>query len=278
MLKHTFCHIPKISLKGETKLWQDGIGHWQDIDSPQTRHLSLIMKEKLTHYINVSIEEYQNNRLPYFFSLIPKAQHWRAFRDFRHSVAYVDIETSGLYSDQAYITTISLYDGNQIKTYVRGDNLQDFTKDIFHYQLIVTYNGKCFDIPFIENYFRIKVDIPHIDLRYVLHNLGFKGGLKGCEKQLGIDREELEGVDGYFAVLLWQDYIATHNAKALDTLLAYNIADVVNLEKLMITAYNLNLKQTPFYDDLKIPEPTPPHSPYQADMETIIKIKTKHYL
>jgi len=43
--------------------------------------------------------------------------------------------------------------------------------------------------------------------------------LKFCEKALGLDRGDLDGVDGYFAVLLWRDYQKKHNEKALETLL-----------------------------------------------------------
>ncbi|MBW1642466.1 MAG: ribonuclease H-like domain-containing protein, partial [Deltaproteobacteria bacterium] len=94
-------------------------------------------------------------------------------------------------------------------------------------------------IPFIENQFGLKLDHSHIDLRYVLVGLGFSGGLKGCERQLGINRGDLSGVDWYFAVLLWNDYIRNNNKRALETLLAYNIEDVVNLEKLMVISYNM---------------------------------------
>jgi len=54
-----------------------------------------------------------------------------------------------------------------------------------------------------KDFFGIELNQVHIDLRYVLRSLGYTGGLKGCEKQAGIDRGNLEGVDGYFAVLLW---------------------------------------------------------------------------
>jgi uncharacterized protein YprB with RNaseH-like and TPR domain len=113
----------------------------------------------------------------------------------------------------------------------------------------------------------------HIDLRHVLTGLGYKGGLKVCEKELGLNRKELDGVDGYYAILLWKDYMRNGNAKALDTLLAYNILDAVNLEPLMITAYNLKLKETPFRETLQLPVPPPPRNPFRPDTDTIDKIK-----
>jgi hypothetical protein len=39
-------------------------------------------------------------------------------------------------------------------------------------------------------------------LRYLLKSLGYTGGLKGYEKKAGIDRGELEAINGYFAVML----------------------------------------------------------------------------
>ena len=72
-------------------------------------------------------------------------------------------------------------------------------------------------------------------------------------------------LDGFFAVLLWGEYQRTGDQKALDTLLAYNIQDTVNLENLMVTAYNLKLKDTPFYESHMIEESPPPLNPFRVD-------------
>ena len=114
-----------------------------------------------------------------------------------------------------------------------------------------------------------------IDLRYVLYSLGFRGGLKGVERQLGNDRGDLRDVDGFFAVLLWDEYQKSDDQKVLDTLLAYNVQDTVTLENLMVTAYNRKLQQTPFYEKLLIDDSAPPPvNPFRVDMETIDRIKT----
>ena len=75
-------------------------------------------------------------------------------------------------------------------------------------------------------------------------------------------------------MLLWDEYQKTGNQKVLDTLLAYNIQDTITLENLMVTAYNLKLRQTPFYDTHLIAETTPPANPFTADIATIDKIKS----
>ena len=117
------------------------------------------------------------------------------------------------------------------------------------------------------------LDQAHVDLRYVLRSLGLSGGLKGCERQLGIARGDLEDVDGYFAVLLWDDYRRKRNPRALETLLAYNIQDVVNLEALLVTAYNLKIRPTPFAERNRLPTPVAPELPFRADRETIARLR-----
>lgn len=134
------------------------------------------------------------------------------------------------------ITTIALYDGQMIHTYVNGQNLDDFVRDIEKYKIIVTYNGRCFDVPFIEQYFGIQLDQVHIDLRFILKSLAFSGGLKGCERQMGIDRGDLSDIDGYDAVILWNEYQRTGDERKLKLLLDYNSADARNLETLMVMA------------------------------------------
>jgi hypothetical protein len=98
--------------------------------------------------------------------------------------------------------------------------------------------------------------------------------LKCCEKALGLDRGDLDGVDGYFAVFLWHEYQKNNNEKALETLLAYNIEDVVNLETLMVMAYNMKLKDTPFNSTHALPLPRMPEIPFKPDLKTIDRIKT----
>lgn len=189
-------------------------------------------------------------------------------------MAYIDIETTWLSPRDSEITTIALYDGVRIRTYVQGVNLQDFPRDLGGYRLLVSFNGKAFDVPFIERYFGIRLEQAHIDLRHVLGSLGFKGGLKACEKQLGLDRGELEGVDGFFAVMLWQDYLRRGNKAALETLLAYNAEDVVNLEALMVRAYNLKAESLRVAFSSRLPTPVRPDFDFRADRHTIRYLKT----
>jgi len=151
--------------------------------------------------------------------------------------------------------------------------MTDHINDIKNYNVIVSYNGKTFDVPFIEHYFNTRLNHAHIDLRYVLKSLGYSGGLKKSEKALGVGRGDLDGVDGYFAILLWLDFQQNQNKKALETLLAYNIEDVVNLETLIVKSYNMKIKDTPFSQTHLLPIPKAPKISLTPDPETIDRIK-----
>jgi uncharacterized protein YprB with RNaseH-like and TPR domain len=250
------------------QLWNSKITDWSCFDEPIQCKLSPKRIETISSYLQESKEHLRNNNPCYFSDLLPTHLHWRLFPEFRNSTAFLDIETTGLKMWGFEITTIALYDGKAIRYYVQGQNLDDFIDDIKNYNVLVTYNGKNFDVPFIEDHFRIKLNHAHIDLRYVLKSLGYTGGLKLCEKALGID-----GVDGYFAVLLWLDYLQNNNRKALETLLSYNIEDVVNLETLMVMAYNMKIKDTPFFENHQLPIPQMPDLPFEPDIGTIDRIK-----
>jgi len=275
MLKNTFIRIPGIGPISEKHLWDLGLHDWNGFGEPFETNLSHKKLDFIEHYLQESREHLEAGNPNYFENLLPSSQHWRMFSAFRDATAYLDIETTGLKMWGFEITTISLYDGKSIHWYVKDRNLDDFIEDIQKYKVLVTYNGKSFDIPFIESHFGTNLPQAHIDLRYVLASLGYKGGLKGCERQLGIDRGDLDNVDGYFAVLLWYDFLQNKNQKALETLLAYNIEDTVNLETLMVLAYNMKLKGTPFFQTHQLPEPTRPDIPFEADPQTIDRIKRR---
>jgi uncharacterized protein YprB with RNaseH-like and TPR domain len=272
MLKNTFIHIPGIGIKTEKRFWEFGIQHWNRFSGNPSIHLSPARKDVIRTSLEESHQHFESGDPTYFSERMPANLHWRFFPEFRDSTVYLDIETTGLKMWGFEITTISLYDGKSIYYYIKGQNLDSFLDRIKKYKVIVTYNGKSFDVPFIESHFGITLNHAHIDLRYILYSLGYAGGLKRCEIQLGMDRGDLSDIDGYFAVLLWYEYQINGNKRALDTLLAYNIQDVLNLENLMVIAYNLKIKNTPFYEN-QLPEPVLPENPFEVDRMIVEKIK-----
>ena len=106
------------------------------------------------------------------------------------------------------MTVAGLYDGQNMRQFVQGHNLQEFPRALAEFDLLVTFNGTQFDLPVLRAYFPELVLPPaHVDLRFLMARLGFKGGLKKIEPRFGIHRpKEVTGMDGYMAVLLWQRY------------------------------------------------------------------------
>lgn len=271
MLEHTFCHLHRVGFRTEQRLWEDGCLSWEQL----LREPPAWMSRKLP-VLGATLEQsrqaYEQQAWEWFYKCLPTQFHWRLFPLLRHKMLYLDIETTGL-DDISSITTIATYDGQTIRTYVQGQNLDEFKQDVQAAELLVTFNGKRFDVPFIQRYFGLELNHMHIDLMYVLRGLGYRGGLKNIESTLDINRYELEGVDGYFAVLFWMEYIQNANLQALETLLAYNVADVINLEQLMYFAYNKLLQQTPFFDHRQLTLPRCPPNPFKASLEVIERLR-----
>ena len=93
------------------------------------------------------------------------------------------------------------------------------------------------------------------------------------EHRLGFNRGEIDGIDGYAAVLLWHKYDQTGEERYLHTLLAYNVEDVVNLELLLPYAYNGLVEQEMLpFDNLPVPVKVPPAPLLQ------IQVQWKRYL
>jgi len=280
MIQNTFCHIPTIGVKTEARLWEAGIHTWDDLlaaDSLPVPPKSAAKLALCKEHLQLSRERLDAGDARFFAASLPAGETWRLFPDFRHSAAYVDIETTGLQPPQDHITTIALYDGRSTRWYVHERNLEDFAEDIAGYDLLVTFNGRCFDAPYIERSMGIRLDQAHLDLRFALKAAGIKGGLKKVEKHFGLDRGELDGVDGYFAVLLWQEFLQSGEESVLETLLAYNIEDVLNLEHLAARTYNLLAAALPFGQALQLEEPLPGLNPMRADAGLIERLRQGRY-
>ena len=152
--------------------------------------------------------------------------------------AYLDIETTGLSPSLCQITVIGIHfhngnDSNLVQ--LVGDEITDINlmEALEGVNIIYTYNGKSFDLPFIRSRLGINLAelFEHRDLMYDCWRNNLFGGFKAVERQLGIERQ-LKEVDGYQAVHLWWRYVNDYDKNALTILLEYNREDVVNLKTL----------------------------------------------
>jgi uncharacterized protein YprB with RNaseH-like and TPR domain len=247
MLRHTFQHLHGIGEKTEKRIWAEGITSWEAfLDSPRPAVLSQWQYDLACVELERSFQALEQREASYFANKLASKLHWRLYPEFGQRIAYLDIETTGMAPDVSSITVIGLYDGEQPQVYVQGKDLFRFVRDIEDFSLLVTYNGKLFDIPFIRRALGISLPHAHIDLRYPLAALGYKGGLKKIERSLGLEREgPLALLDGWCAVLLWQ-YHEQGIKGALETLLRYNLEDVIHLPTLLALVYNSRIQKLPF--------------------------------
>jgi uncharacterized protein YprB with RNaseH-like and TPR domain len=238
MLESTFIHIPGIGPITERRLWERGLRDWRALlERPAAAGLSARLTQRVTEAAVLSLDRLQHEDHRYFAAALPPREQWRAFPEFSQCIAYLDIETTGLSDDDA-VTMIGVYDGSRTRTYVRGEDLQAFADDVGRYRLLVTFFGGAFDLPFLRRRFPfLALDQLHIDLCPALRRLGYKGGLKAIERQLGLPRSaETDGLSGWDAVRLWREWRrGSHEALAL--LKAYNSEDIVHLEALLEFAY-----------------------------------------
>ena len=262
MLRHTFLHVPGIGYATEHKLWTKGFLSWEDyFNNSAYCPVPLSIRDRLDEHLHESVKALAAGHARHFEMQLPPGELWRLYPEFTEKVAFLDIETTGLYLGTDAITLIGLFDGQKTKVFIKGINLEEFTQEIRKYSLIVTFNGKRFDIPFIRSTLG---ELPpyqaHIDLLYPLRRLGYRGGLKAIEAQMGLEREgALKEVHGFLAVLLWREY-QQGNRAALDTLVRYNLEDVVNLQYLADVAYNEAVARLP----IKV-EPLPVHEKFAVD-------------
>ncbi|XDD41787.1 ribonuclease H-like domain-containing protein [Leptospira sp. WS60.C2] len=174
--------------------------------------------------------ELEEANFTFFSKELPSLEYWRLWQHFPERFCFLDIETTGI-SDSSVTTVVSLFQNETIRTFERGKDLEFLFDSIDPEDILVTYNGRRFDIPFLEREFHYKVKNPQLDLMNLLHSIGIKGGLKKSEIQLGLVRPEaIAGMDGREAPLLWFSYQQTNNKEALDKLIAYNREDTKNLK------------------------------------------------
>jgi uncharacterized protein YprB with RNaseH-like and TPR domain len=251
MLTRTFVHLPGVGYTTEAKWWQAGVEDWaaflasayaQTTGRPPpgacARPLASAARlAAMAERVAESQERLAAGDHRYFARELASRDQWRAFPEFAARTAYLDIETTGG-TEGEDITVIGLYDGMTMRAWVKGRDLEEFPEAVAPYAALVTFFGTGFDLPMLRRRFPdLPFDQLHVDLCFALKRLGYHGGLKKIEGELGLARSaETHGLSGWDAVRLWREY-RYGSREALELLLNYNREDVVNLQALMELAY-----------------------------------------
>ena len=170
------------------------------------------------------------------------------------SVAYLDTETTGLSGGTgtcAFLIGIGAAEGSGFR--VRQFFLRDFTEEkaalaalaeaLAPYDLLVTYNGKTFDVPLLETRYTLArmrspfSKLVHLDLLHPARRL-WKLRLESCRLKnlerelLGIARNG--DVPGSEIPQIYFDYLRTGSAKGLQPVFFHNALDIVTLAGLTV--------------------------------------------
>jgi uncharacterized protein len=260
MLQSTFVHLPGVGPRRERALWEQGILDWNALLAAVAEgRLGGRIRESWLQLVRGSIDAVAGGDVGYFKPLLPPSEAWRLYSEFADRAVFLDIETTGLSAEYDEVTTIGTLCNGELALFVNGINLDQFPSFIERFPLLVTFNGSQFDVPFLRAHFpHARLDQAHIDLRFVLASLGFKGGLKAIENRLGLHRDPaIQEVDGFEAVRLWRRY-RQGDKPALEKLIRYNLTDVVNLVELAETGVGLKSARA------ALPGLAPVREPYLA--------------
>jgi uncharacterized protein YprB with RNaseH-like and TPR domain len=240
LLTRTFVHLPGVGYATEARWWREGITDWDAFLAAS----GTLQAESRRCLIDESRERLATGDHRYFARMLARRDHWRAVPEFAGGVAFLDIETTGGLEGED-ITVIGLSDGRTMRAFVKGEDLEEFPAALAPVRLLVTFFGTGFDLPMLKRRFPdLPFDQLHVDLCYALKRLGYRGGLKKIETDLGLARAaETQGLSGWDAIRLWREY-ALGSREALDLLLAYNREDVLNMRELLAIAYNGLREQT----------------------------------
>jgi len=245
MIQNTFIFIPGIGEKGEEQFWKGGILTWEELQNSISINGPKKAKNKIIlDYLEkakIAINEFD---ISFFSKTLPQKDYWRTYKDFQDRAVFLDIETTGLSTYYDVITLICAFDGTNIKVFVKDINLEGIIDYLQKYSIIITFNGKLFDIPFLKTqYPNIIIPPVHIDLRFLLKSIGITGPLKEIEKKLGINRkDDIQDFSGRDAVVLWNQFMRNDD-EAFRKLVQYNISDTLNLKYIMSFCYMQKIKK-----------------------------------
>jgi uncharacterized protein YprB with RNaseH-like and TPR domain len=242
LIRKTFRILNGVGPYTERLIRREGIASWDDFlarggvgfTSPRRNGFWAAELERWRDALAAGDEKF-------FYRSLPRGEHWRLFEAFRDGVACLDIETTGRPPPDDETTVVGVYrPGRGLTQLVAGRNLSGDAVDaaLVGVKLLVTFYGATFDVPFLKKEFSyLTFEVPHYDLCFAAKRAGVKGGLKKVEKLFGIARgQDVDGLDGYAAVKLWQAHCRGREG-ALEMLLRYNAADTENLMALAAIIY-----------------------------------------
>ena len=163
--------------------------------------------------------------------------------------AFLDTETTGLAGGSgtvAFLVGVGVISsgGFKLKQYFLREPAEEasmlaaLANDLAEFDVLVTYNGKSFDVPLLETRFTMNrrkapfTRLKHVDLLYGARRL-WRLKLESCRlqelEQRILGHERVGDVGGGFIPNLYFDYLRNGDAAPLEPVLFHNAIDILSL-------------------------------------------------
>ena len=166
---------------------------------------------------------------------------------------FVDVETTGLAGGTgtyAFLVGLGVFDGDNFlvrQLFLAGPSGEEAMLAVTAEALstakaLVSFNGRCFDLPLLETRFTLNrlrppsPALPHLDLLYPARRL-YRRRLESCRLAhletalLGLERED--DVPGWLIPSLYFDYLRFGRAAPLEAVFRHNALDVLSMVALL---------------------------------------------
>lgn len=228
LVDQSLCHIKGISPELEVVLRNQGVSSPMGLLTYQCDRFSGRTVKHMASSIKLYCKCTSLDLVDGVIGMFPCGHRIRVLHDRFEKALFLDIETDGLNSSSEIVCIGTSMNGNE-HVYVAGKDIYDFLDVWSRAELLVTFNGKRFDVPMILKLFKLSRVPAHIDLMEESRHYGLVGGLKAIEKILSFQRLEVECANGVDATCAWKEFAMNGNNSALERLLRYNIEDVQSL-------------------------------------------------
>lgn len=189
-------------------------------------------------------------------------------------VIFLDTETTGLdrgASTYAFLTGVCFFQNGkwQLRQYFIESPEHEtlliklIAELLANFKVLVSYNGKCYDIPLLDNrfkYHKSDYSIRDLDLLDLLHlsRRFWKTSLPGCKLQnietlvLGFIRDDSNDLPGELIPKAYFDFLTTGDATEISHVFYHNAQDLFSLIKILEICWDLDFADFNYQTTLKI--------------------------
>ena len=189
-------------------------------------------------------------------------------------VLFLDIETTGLYPATSKVILGGLLATADSTFHVRQyflenhddekDLLSLYCGELSEADVLITYNGNSFDIPFLKQRLAVHglpIEIDHcqtFDLYRALHYYSKLRDIlpnlkqKTIETYLGLSTDRKDEISGQESVLLYQEYREDGSLEKRDKILLHNHDDLIQLATILKVVDKLDLDRILFHEGFTV--------------------------